>query len=133
MTPEQFALEQNKYNQTKSADESSMSDYVTLIKTTLPSGQTDQPSETKKLEERVKEYMKRGLTPQEAAMDYNGLRLDPSVDKTKALALYGAIKTLAKPIKGSESEVSRRLNNGDYAGAERYVKKQIDTDVKANY
>jgi len=59
MTPEQFALEQNKYNQTKSASESNMSDYVTLIKTTLPSGQTDQPSETKKLEERVKEYMKR--------------------------------------------------------------------------
>jgi hypothetical protein len=66
-------------------------------------------------------------------MDYNGLRLSPEVDKTKALALYGAIKTLAKPIKGSELEVSRRLNNGDYAGAERYVKKQIDTDVKANY
>jgi hypothetical protein len=65
----------------------------------LPAGQADQPGELKKIEQRVKEYIKRGLSPQEAALDYAGVRIDSPENKQIALQLVGALNTVQKPIK----------------------------------
>ncbi len=99
----------------------------------LPAGQADQPGEVAKIEQRAREYIKRGLSPQDAVLDYSGVRINKEENKPLALQLVGALNTITKPIKGYQTEISRRINSGDLEGAKDYANKQIDTEVKAQY